>query len=227
MSIGEFWSVKKTHWLLFWRQAKKYYPGNYRFAIADLLFSIFYFFLNPYRIGRKKGEVYGETPFESLHRIASFCELTEKDVWIDLGSGRGRGVFWIASFVGCRTIGIEKISLFSHLAKVVQRLVSIPSLELICQDIMDADFSKATVVYFYSTCAEEALLACLVEKMETMLPQTKVVTVSAPLPKNPFFIVTGAFPISFPWGTTDAYIHKRKETLKNSSASGGVLQSAR
>ena len=209
MSIGEFFSVKKAHLLLFWRQAKKYYPHNYRFAIADLLFAIFYFFLNPYRIGRKKGEVYGETPFESLHRIVGFCSVTEKDVWIDLGSGRGKGAFWIASFVGCRTIGIEKISSFSRLACLIKRLVSAPSLEFMCQDIMEADFSKATIVYFYSTCAEEIFLECLIEKMQTMLPETKVVTVSAPLPKNPFFKMIGAFPISCPWGTTDAYIHKR------------------
>ena len=212
MSIGEFWSVKKSHFLLFWREAKKYYPLKPRFAIADLLVTTLYFFLNPYRIGRKHGEIYGETPFQSLHRIASFCSLTENDIWMDLGSGRGKGAFWIASFVGCRTIGIEKVPLFSRLANTVRRLVSIPSLEFVCQDILEADFSKATLVYFYSTCAEEPLLDRLAEKMQTMLPQTKVVTVSAPLPKNPFFTMIGAFPISFPWGTTDAYIHERKES---------------
>lgn len=214
MSIGkqirQFVGIKATNFRFQWRAAKKYYPHSARFALCDIALGVLYFFFNPYRICRKSGEIYGETPLESLHRITSFCSVSKKDVWIELGSGRGKGAFWVANFVGCRTIAVEKVRLFHTLAIVIRSLFSVTSLEFLRQDILETDFSQASFVYLYSTCTEEKLLSCLTKKMGAMRPFAKVITISSPLPSSSLFQTVGAFPISFPWGDTQAYINERQ-----------------
>jgi len=37
----------------------------------------------------------------------------------------------------------------------------------------------------------------------------KVVTISAPLPATPSLVSAGSFPLSFPWGDTEGYLHVR------------------
>lgn len=211
MSIGEFLAIKKTNWQFQWRAICRYYPKSWRFALSDILLGCLSFSFNPYRMCRKRGDVYGETPCESLHRIATFCSLSASDCWLELGSGRGKGAFWIAHFIGCRTIGVEKIRLFSWFAKGICTLLRIKNLSFLCDDMAKSPFSKASVVYLYSTCMDDAALRSLSEKMKELPIHAKVITISSPLPESQSFRLFGSFPISFPWGNTEAYVNEKLE----------------
>jgi hypothetical protein len=209
MSIGEFYRIKKAN-LRFQRETiRLYYRKSWRFAVTDLALGFASLFFNPYRICRKKGFVYGETPPSSLHRIAAFCQLTSEDCWLELGSGRGKGCFWISELIGCRAIGIEKISLFFHLSRALRCLFGKRRLSFIRKEMADADFSAATCVYLYSTCMSEEDLGALTQKMAGLPKNAKVVSVSAPLPKTAHLVPAGSFPLIFPWGETEAYVHIR------------------
>jgi len=209
MSIGEFYRIKKANLRFQWETIRRYYPLSSRFAFMDLALGFVGLFFNPYRICRKSGSIYGETPPSSLHRIATFCRLTSKDTWLELGSGRGKGCFWIAQFFGCHTVGIEKISFFYYLSRAIS-FFGRKRISFIQADLSEADFSAASCVYLYSTCMNEEELAILSDKMKALPQGAKVVTVSASLPETPHLALAGSFPLSFPWGDTDGYLHVRK-----------------
>ena len=196
MSIGEVkraaFRIQKETILLFYRK-------SIRFAIADLLLGIFALFINPYRACRKKGDVYGETPAASMQRIASFCNLGPNDVWLDLGSGRGKGA-----------IGIEKIPTFVFYANFIAKLLGIKKASFKKGDLHQSDLTNITCIYLYSTCMEYRELLQIAKKMAALPKGAKIVTVSGPLPKIPHLQRAGSFPLEFLWGSTEGYLHIRK-----------------
>lgn len=210
MSIGDLLRIKRSLWRFKWETIRRYYPQSGRFGFVDLVIGCLSIFVNPYRICRKHQRVYGETPCSALHRIADVCSLSSHDVWLDLGSGRGIGCFWVAQFIGCQTIGVESISIFHWTASVLRRLSGIKRLKFIQADITEVDVSKATCVYLYSTCMSESELEVVAKEMEALPAGAKIVTVSGPLPETKYLSLQGTFPLSFPWGETEAYLHVKK-----------------
>ncbi len=209
MSIGELYRVKKSNVRFQWETVRLYYRKSWRFALADLALGAASLFFNPYRICRKRGFVYGETPPSMLYRIAVFCGLTSEDCWLELGSGRGKGCIWVSELVGCRAVGLEKVPLFFYLSQAIQWAFRLKRLSFLKGDMADADFRMATFVYLYSTCMSEENLSRLAQKMEALPPGAKVVSVSAPLPETAHLSLSGSFPLIFPWGDTEGYLHIR------------------
>jgi len=207
--VLQLYRIKKANLQFQWETIRRYYPKRWRFAFSDLVLGFASLFFNPYRVCRKNGFVYGETPPLSLGRIAAFCNLTPDDTWLELGSGRGKGCFWISHFIGCRTIGIEKVPLFYRLSSVLRWIFRMDRVCFIQADFNKAQFHEATCVYLYSTCMSEEDLEILAHQMKTLPIGAKVVTVSAPLPKTAHFSERGSFPLSFPWGDTEGYLHLR------------------
>ena len=205
MSIGDFVRVKKTLLAEQLSVIRRYYPKSPRFALVDLSLGFFSLFFNPYRICRKSGSIYGETPLSTLHRIADQCRLSSDDIWLEIGSGRGKGCFWIALFTGCRAVGVEKIFLFARLAQFLAALFRL-DVHFYAQEMEEADFSKATCVYLYGTTLSDAEIERLAEKMKALPSGAKVVSISAPLPGWG----CRSFPVSFPWGETEAFLHVKK-----------------
>lgn len=202
MSIGEFFRVKTTLWTEQLAVIRLYYRKSLRFALVDLALGICSLFFNPYRTCRKRGEVYGETPLRTVHRIADICELGRSDTWLELGSGRGKSCFWIAEFVRCRSIGVEKVPLFTYVARFLSTLFHI-SADFQKKDLFDVNFSAATCVYIYSTCFSDEQLLRLSHRLQSLPEKGRIVTISAPLPGWPY----RSFPVSFPWGQTEAFLH--------------------
>jgi histone methylation protein DOT1 len=207
MSIGELIQIKKANFRFRLETARLYYAKSWRFAIADLALGFATLFFNPYRTCRKKGTIYGETPPSSLHKIAATCSLGFEDCYLELGSGLGKGCLWISQFAHCRAIGVEKVPLFYHLSSAISSLFRFKRLSFLKADLSEADFSAASCVYLYSTCMGEVELSLLAEKMAALPLSAKVVTVSAPLPETPHLALRGSFPLSFPWGETEGFLH--------------------
>lgn len=214
--MGEYLKIKKKQFLEQLFVIKRYYPKSTRFACADLCLQLLAFAFNPYRVSRKflqkKGEkniyAYGETSLKTLHKIASFGELSAEDVFLDLGSGRGKGCFWVASFVGCKVIGVEWVPLFVRCSQALAKICRFRSVQFFCKSFYEIDFSEATFVYLYGTSMQDAEIEKLLIKMENGLKAgAKVVTVSEPLPRGFSFKEKKRFPLEFPWGVTDAYLH--------------------
>lgn len=217
MSIGELLALKRRIWKEQFASFCRYGRKSFRFALCDLSYGLWGLFSNPYRVCRrfleKRGEeevyAYGETPLSTLEKIVTQCQITSQDHWLELGSGRGKGCLWMEHFVGCQVTGVEWIAAFVRQSRFLASLYGFKQATFLCQDFAEAPFRKATVVYLYGTCLPEAQIASLLRKMETMAIGTKVITVSAPLVSSSFRLER-SFSVWYPWGRTNAYLHRKK-----------------
>jgi hypothetical protein len=195
-------------WFLVQEQMKvcwRYYR-NWRFALADLLLGLSSLFYNPYRLCRKRGEVYGETPITTLQQIADRIALGSDDCWIDIGAGRGKGALWIATWIGCRVVAIEKIP---FLARVTRRTSNFLRLERLAVTSVDASkyiYSGATVVYLYGSSWSDQLWEQIANRLHTLPQGARVISISMPIERN-YLKLVDSFPVRFPWGKTMAYLH--------------------
>jgi cyclopropane fatty-acyl-phospholipid synthase-like methyltransferase len=91
---------------------------------------------------------YGETPLSTFSKMAQAAEISSKDHYIELGSGRGKTCIWAALFLGCSVTGYEWVPLFADLSKALCRLLRLPA-QFEQVSLFKADLSQATVVYVY------------------------------------------------------------------------------
>lgn len=212
--------VKKREFVEYLRVVFRYYR-NPLFRRVDLALLSRYRFYSPFAISKnfllKRGEkeiyTYGETPLTTLEAIAKQCGITAQDRVFELGSGRGRGCFWLRCILGCQTVGIEYLPEFVSIANQVKEAAKLAQLEFRLGDILEADYSGATVLYLYGTCYDEPFLKKLIKRLSRLPPGTKIITVSYPLKefaKEPLFEVIKRFEATFTWGATDVYLQIRK-----------------
>lgn len=189
----------KRLWLDRFQTIQRYYKSP-KFALIDLVFGLIALFMNPYRTCRKflqrRGEknihAYGETPFTTYQKIAEQCDIGPRDTWMELGSGRGKGCFWLAHFTGCKVIGIEWIPQFVTMANFIKGLFRMKTVRFERLDMEDADLASATVIYLYGNWPN------------LKIPNgVKVITVSEPLDG---FTVLKTFWVRYPWGRTIAFL---------------------
>jgi len=167
---------------------------------------------NPYRISRiflaNKGvrdvHLYGETPLSTYATIAQEAKITAHDRYVDLGCGRGRGVFFMAHQTGCSAHGVDWIPEFIERAKCLA--TGLPCVTFSCEDFLTASLEKASVVYIYSTCLSDEEAKRLGHSLEKLPPGSRIISVSEKLPGN--FLLKKEFPVRYPWGKTTAYLHE-------------------
>jgi SAM-dependent methyltransferase len=159
---------------------------------------------NPYRL--KEAFPYGETPLCSLKQIADHCGLTKEDLVVDLGCGRGRGVFFLAHHYRCRVHGIDKIEPFIKRAEQLLQEHPMQNVSFTCGDMRDFDFKSSTFIFFYGTTFSEEFVTELIARLNTLPQGAKIVTVSYPLEG---FRVLDQFEISFPWGIGEVFLQTK------------------
>lgn len=218
-SIGEtlylfvlFFQIKAKAFIEECRIRRRYWP-NVAFQICDRQLCFHYRFKNPYRISKrfliKQGAddiyCYGETPLTTLEKIAKECSISSHDSVIELGCGRGRGVFFLATHFGCNVKGIEWIPEFVGPAHRIAAYC--PKVSFACEDMLTTDLSKASIIYLYGTSLDDATLEHLIKRFEKLPIGTKIITVSYPLTGK--FELCKQFNAEFPWGRTQIFLQKR------------------
>lgn len=198
----------------------RYYFRNLSFLKSDFLLFFFYFFRNPFRISRrfaekeKKKEIYtyGETPIKIVEEIVHRCKLSSRDHFFELGCGRGRVCFWLASFTSCKITGIEEIPFFIFTGKKIQSHLGFDKVHFRLEDFFVADLSEASVLYFYAICLEEEEIRKMVRRFSRLKRGVRVVTVSfclADYQSTTPYTVVDFFEASFPWGVGTIYIQTK------------------
>ena len=151
--------------------------------------------------GEKIVDCYGETPLTTLEKIVRECEITSKDTVIEMGSGRGRASLFLAEYVGCKVIGYEWNPIF------IKKMVSSPSLQILHQDMFEADFSKASVIFLYGTMLNDSQIQILLSKFPFF---SKIITVSYSLNEySRLYRTIKSFSGRFPWGKTEVFWNER------------------
>lgn len=211
-----YFQVQWRNFTEFCQTLVHYYP-RFSFLKTDLALRLHYLLKSPYRISKEflskrnasNVDAYGETPLRTMELIAKECEIKPTDTLFELGCGRGRTCFWLHHFIGCRTVGIEIIPQFVTKAKEVANLCQLDKMEFRCENMLDSDLSKATVIYLYGTCLDENDIKTIINKIEKLPAGTKVISVSYPLTdyaNTSFLEVMKVFPAQFTWGNTEVYL---------------------
>lgn len=161
---------------------------------------------------QKKGAsnlyTYGETFLSSFSKVIDECSLSSKDLFCELGAGRGRVSFWVHYFKKCPTLCIEQIPKYVATAKKLSKKLPMTWLE---QDMFQANFSEATFIYLYGSSLQDDEIQSLLVLFSKLRSQTKILTVSYPLtdydPIN--YRLLKKIPMRFAWGTTHAYLQEK------------------
>lgn len=203
------------------RKVRSLFPG---FAPYEKAFKRAYRFRNPFAIcrkflqkrGGKSVHAYGETPLSVFAKISEECSLNSQDIVVELGCGRGKGVFFLSHLVGCRAIGIDWVPFFIETAqRVAQKAFPSLPVEFLCQEMHLSDFSRATVFYLYGTCLPDEEIIQLARKLESF-PSAKIITVSYPLSDySSRFSTVKQFNAIFPWGEAEVFLNVAKESLSS------------
>lgn len=202
-SIGEFFELLYLRCAVAfynlkeeWRVRKRFYSSlSFKKLDQAILASP-----NPYKVS--KAFPYGETPLTTFQQIADRWSISSADYFVELGCGRGRGVFFMSHYTGCKAKGVDWVSAFISNAQMAQRMYPQLPVTFVCADITQVDLSSATVIYLYGTCLDDATIARLGETFKHLPPSVKIITVSYPFPG---LIVQDQMEASFPWGKADVY----------------------
>ena len=197
-----------------WRIRRSFYK-NPLFKKTDQALKKIYRFKNPYRISKKFMEereersvhTYGETPLSVFNAIFRLCDLKKEDRFLDLGAGRGRGVFFASTFFGCLAEGVDFVPDFYNKAVSITKTLTNPPLFYL-QDMLSFDLDHANVIYFYALCMEEPLFLSMISRLESVKKGTRVVTTSFPLSDySEKFSLVSSQEVSYPWGKTTLYLN--------------------
>ncbi|MBS0620478.1 MAG: class I SAM-dependent methyltransferase [Verrucomicrobia bacterium] len=158
---------------------------------------------NPYKMTE---DPYGETPLKGLMEIAKAANLKKEDLWLELGCGRGKGLFFLHHWLSCKVIGIDRIPFFIQTAQQIGNQETI----FRCEEMLSANLDEASVIYLYGTCLKDEEIAQLCDRFARLPSAVRLITVSYPLSDyDARFSTLREITISFPWGKTEVYLNSR------------------
>ena len=168
-------------------------------------------------------EIYGELYYYSVVKLLRFLEVTNKDVFLDVGSGLGRLVFQIFFLTNIvSVIGIEinrqrhdiahkiKGKIQSQLPKLFHEK---RSLNFIYGDFLKQHFHDVTIVYVCSTVFSFDLLTAIGEKINQMQNVQKVVSLRK-IPNLHLFEMNKKIFLQGTWDNSPCYLYIKKRSLK-------------
>ena len=216
----ELSALALRQWLYQWRQwgtEVRCYGNRPRFLLPWLWLKLCYLLDSPYAVSRRyqrrmKAEnlyVYGETPLTSLELIAEKSAVTASDHVFELGAGSGFTSLWLHGVKGCRVTAIEQIPLFCWRLQRTIRRMKITAIDVRCADYCQSSLVDASIIYLYGSNLTDATITALAERLATLAPGVKIITVSYPLQpylERPAFIVTDRFVVPFAWGEAEVFI---------------------
>jgi len=167
-------------------------------------------------------ETYGEILYPSINKLISSISLTEQDVFVDLGSGKGQVVIqlFLNSLVK-EAYGIELIlKLHDSALAAAKRLQSeLPDcfhgsrkIKFLSGSFLDIPFTTATVVFINSTCFTQSLVNELGQIIENT-PSIHTVLSLRAIGTLKRLIFKKAIRIECSWDSALCYIYRDAESL--------------
>jgi len=182
------------------------------------LFLVNYFFFSTYRTVKKESAefeycdgnfIYGETPCITVKRILDCVEYMPGDIFIDLGSGRGMVVFYAYFLGNLETRGYELIPSFIRKSRKIADSLGADKIHFFQEDILEADISKAKIIFIAGTTFPEDFIAILNRKLRQATEGSTIITLSYKLPDS-FFNLYRESILDFSWGRSHVYFHRRR-----------------
>ncbi|NTV28675.1 MAG: hypothetical protein HGA80_01175 [Candidatus Omnitrophica bacterium] len=105
-----------------------------------------------FRDGRyKDGEIYEAISYEKLGRVLAYLQMTPKDVFVDLGCGKGRAVLMAARQPLRKAVGVElRADLYFRARANLDRLNLVTEVVLLNADAATVDMQEGTVFFMFN-----------------------------------------------------------------------------
>ncbi len=186
---------------------------------AEALFFIYYLFRFPSfdiwlqirKLPRPREDFrYGETPYMTGLKLVKMAGINKDDVLYDLGSGRGKFCFLAHLATGCQTLGMEMLESYNIIANRIKRNLRLEGIEFRHDDFLEADLSKATVLFTAATSWSPTTKERLLDRVEELAPGTRWLSVGWEL-RHPLLDLKSAQELLFSWGRENAWLYTVKE----------------
>ena len=198
-----------------WRRQREVERRYYQtFGDLDRAIRKAYRFSNPYRISTNYLKElyepniyqYGETPLTVFEKIGKALNLGSKSHLMDLGSGRGRGAFFLHNQFGCTVTGVEQIPIFVQKALNIVAAQDLRNINFRCENLLKTDLTGVTHVFFYGICMDDDDVEQVAQKLKSY--SITIASVSFPLGD---FEVLKTLMVNMPWGYTEVFIQKNSK----------------
>lgn len=189
-----------------------------RFSLSvirlKLLLWRFYRFSPPHRLVEKQlpshphqgaDLIYGEPFIFTLKKMFKRVNLKPEETLLDIGCGRGLGIFTAALFFQAQALGIEIIPDMVRRARIISRLMKIEDRAAFWPgDFLAGELPQADVIYLCGTTFSPETRKLLTEKLEILKPGTRLISLSYPLLSKKIKLKFSE-KLFFSWGKATVY----------------------
>ncbi|MFC1771076.1 methyltransferase domain-containing protein [Candidatus Margulisiibacteriota bacterium] len=187
---------------------------------AYLLLGLYYFFnYSVARINFEKGHIYdivnkdeliyGEVPSYALRKILANIPINKNNVFIDLGCGKGKTVFFVNQAYGLRSIGVDVVPTYIRAAQVIRDKMQLENITFLKDNILNTDLSKGNIFLLSWTCFTQKTRDLITHKLEKEIPKDAYVITTTHAIQSACFKELKSIYAPFSWGKGYAYISKK------------------
>lgn len=179
-----------------------------------------YLFKSPYKLHREHFKAsseeikysYGETWPSTALELHKLFRIQPDDVLYDLGSGTGRISFWLQQLGLCHVVAVENLPDFIQRSEKMKIELQNKAVTFLEQNILDVDYSPATLIYFYGTSFSDEFIQKLLKKWSGLKPGVRIITTSYALNEyldKPEYLLLKEKRLFYPWGKCDVYLQEK------------------
>lgn len=159
---------------------------------------------------------YGETPYHTGLKLLNMAKVTEEDVFIDLGSGRGKMVFLAALAKKCQATGIEMLPSYNILANRIAKNTKLSNrVQFLNDDFLACDLTGVTVVFTACTSWSQLTRDLLLDRVEELDDGVRWISIGREQ-RHPDLDLIQADRLLFSWGYENVWLY----TVKHKNAAG-------
>ena len=190
---------------------------------VDILYGIYYLFRLPSldiwlqrRLSSRPPEDFrfGETPYNTGLKLLEMAKVTKDDLFIDLGSGRGKMVFLAALAKGCQSKGIEMLPSYNILASRIAKNTKLTGrVQFLNDDFLTCDLTGATVIFTACTSWSQLTRDLLLDRVEELDEGTRWLSVGREQ-RHPDLELIKADRLLFSWGYENIWLYTVKKAAE-------------